>query len=371
MLRLNVLYRYIYHKENKMLREFPEYYQRFECIGGGCKDSCCIGWELDIDEETFEYYKSIEGEFGDRLRANMKSGEDNTFVLKADDRCPFLNEDNLCDIYINLGEESLCGICTEYPRYTEYAEDYMQSDMSFSCMEVGKLIFDREDPIRYLTYDDGQTRLSEELTYLLFMRNRIINLINDVHSPFSDYKPVSKHVITMSEYYGKHDYKAIEKYAETIISDDMKQTETASYSQFRALFERMIPYLDKLEVIGIDWKTCYRQTKNIVLASGNEQWEAFKQCINDEYYTDYSKIISYFLFRYSIRAYDDGEYMSKYYFALFACETIKALDFARFIQKNGAYSKEDRIDIVHLYSKEVEHSEENVQMILELCKKAL
>lgn len=39
-----------------MTYDYPSYYGDFHCIGGSCKDSCCIGWEVDIDEDTYEYY---------------------------------------------------------------------------------------------------------------------------------------------------------------------------------------------------------------------------------------------------------------------------------------------------------------------------
>ena len=65
-----------------MIHEYPEYYTEFACIGGSCKDSCCIDWELDIDEETYNYYKNVQGDFGDRLRVSMHEDEENTFTLK-------------------------------------------------------------------------------------------------------------------------------------------------------------------------------------------------------------------------------------------------------------------------------------------------
>ena len=35
-----------------MILRVPFYYKEFHCIADACKDSCCIGWEIDIDEET-------------------------------------------------------------------------------------------------------------------------------------------------------------------------------------------------------------------------------------------------------------------------------------------------------------------------------
>lgn len=59
-----------------MLLRIPDFYNSFHCIGGACPDNCCIGWKLDIDDDTYEYYRSVERPFGDRLRANMSGAEE-------------------------------------------------------------------------------------------------------------------------------------------------------------------------------------------------------------------------------------------------------------------------------------------------------
>ena len=59
-----------------MLTVYPDYYPTFRCIAGACKHSCCIGWEIDIDSETAELYKSVPGEFGKRLSENIDFDED-------------------------------------------------------------------------------------------------------------------------------------------------------------------------------------------------------------------------------------------------------------------------------------------------------
>ena len=40
-----------------MIIRKPDYYDRFQCIAGECSDSCCIGWEIDVDEERQEEYR--------------------------------------------------------------------------------------------------------------------------------------------------------------------------------------------------------------------------------------------------------------------------------------------------------------------------
>ena len=34
----------------------PNYMTSFKCIGKDCIDSCCSGWRIDIDKETYKNY---------------------------------------------------------------------------------------------------------------------------------------------------------------------------------------------------------------------------------------------------------------------------------------------------------------------------
>ena len=57
-----------------MILRMPEYCSKFICTADRCTDNCCIGWEIDIDEKSLEYYESVEGDFGEKLKNNI-SGE--------------------------------------------------------------------------------------------------------------------------------------------------------------------------------------------------------------------------------------------------------------------------------------------------------
>ena len=41
----------------------PPYYREFKCKAGDCRDSCCIGWELDIDESSYQRYLHLKMSF--------------------------------------------------------------------------------------------------------------------------------------------------------------------------------------------------------------------------------------------------------------------------------------------------------------------
>ena len=106
-----------------MLFVVPDFYDDFQCIAGQCRHSCCIGWEIDIDEYSFAYYSGIEGELGQELREKTSAEPTPHFVLDEGERCPFLNESGLWRLILSLGEDSLCDICREHPRfYNEFSD---------------------------------------------------------------------------------------------------------------------------------------------------------------------------------------------------------------------------------------------------------
>lgn len=122
----------------------PFYYDDFKCIANKCIDSCCIGWQINIDEKTYKKYKKVKGVFGKnlkegitRIRSNGNQLEYGKMKLK-DKKCSMLNEENLCNIYINLGEDYLCSTCKVYPRdINKYGEIY-ERNLYMSCPEIAR-----------------------------------------------------------------------------------------------------------------------------------------------------------------------------------------------------------------------------------------
>ena len=46
----------------------PDYYKNFKCIAGECTDTCCAGWDVDVDKESYKQYRRVIGSFGNKLR---------------------------------------------------------------------------------------------------------------------------------------------------------------------------------------------------------------------------------------------------------------------------------------------------------------
>lgn len=167
-----------------MLFVVPDFYDDFHCIAGQCRHSCCIGWEIDIDEESFAYYSGIEGEIGQELREKTSAGPTPHFILGEKDRCPFLNESGLCRLILSLGEDSLCHICREHPRFYNEFSDRTEAGLGLCCEEAVRLLLEGDSPLGLLCYDDGggESPTPEERA-LFTLREKFFFLLNDGSRP--------------------------------------------------------------------------------------------------------------------------------------------------------------------------------------------
>ncbi len=389
-----------------MILRVPYYYKEFQCIAGACKDSCCIGWEIDIDEDTFAYYQELEGEFGDRLRASMAAGEDNTFVLKKG-RCPFLNEANLCDICLELGEEALCQVCTEYPRFVIEYGDVTEKSLALSCEVVGQLVFGRREPIyvEEILQDDyfadeeeaGQERANEEegeegeedqedFSFAPFIekaRDLAISLIQDRSLPIEEricrmlfFARDFQEQINAEDESGMeavlHRWNQADAAPEGDCYDGLageRSVEGNRMETFR-LFAQRMNFFKKMEVLDKEWEEASAQVEETIKQAGQEGYFTLRRQFMDslgrqdrEY--EYEHLCVYFLFRYIMQAVYDSNFFGHGAAAAACFLMIRDMDMVRFHRQGGVFSLEDRIDVARIFSKEVEHSEENLEYLLD------
>ena len=137
--------------DNKNTILQPQYVSNFNCIGSECEDTCCCGWQVYIDKSTYKKYreypdKKLRSQLDKivtRTRNNIAS--DNGYAKinpKADGNCPLLDEDKLCSIQRNLGEENLSSTCRTYPRISNNVDGKIEKSLTMSCPEaIRKALF--------------------------------------------------------------------------------------------------------------------------------------------------------------------------------------------------------------------------------------
>lgn len=155
---------------------YTDLYADFECIGGECPDSCCIGWTIAVDEDTYQLYSNLEN--SERIISNIEveeiKGEKRyIFKMKEDGRCPFLNDKNLCDVYIQVSPDAMCNTCKIYPRRMVQYYDAMLATVAVSCPEVARMLMDKKDNIAFGYQEDEMQADTENADWLLY--NELIN----------------------------------------------------------------------------------------------------------------------------------------------------------------------------------------------------
>ena len=174
-----------------MLTRVPDYFDEFRCLAGRCPDTCCGMWQIVVDEVAKARYEKMEGPLGERLRAAMKTVDGETCILPVEGRCPMLTADNLCDLILANGEESLCITCDEHPRFTEIYGGLQEITLALSCPKAADLLLDREAPLTFVTRTDDTLPEPNDLDpdlfrLLLTSRETAIAIAQDRDCTMSD-----------------------------------------------------------------------------------------------------------------------------------------------------------------------------------------
>ncbi|BBF43440.1 lysine-N-methylase [Lachnospiraceae bacterium KM106-2] len=363
-----------------MILRVPDYYEQFKCLADRCKDSCCIGWEIDIDEDTYDYYKTVEGEFGDRLRSKIMNSEEPSFILQKGGRCPLLNKDNLCDICIELGESSLCEICTEYPRFTLEYDHTREKCLGLSCEEAGRLIFLDDHKASFLEteipeyYDEDEDETEEEkgmASYFQDARDMAIQIVQWRERKIEERISLLIAFATELQELIKHDTpeeieELVHNYGDILLGKQRAiEVNPAIEEELKLAFEERMELFAGMEILDEEWRTYYDEVK--AFFETQEYAQSLKDFMSHyrEREYEYENLMVYFIFRYFMKAVYDSNVLAKVKFAAASFLMIRDMDIVRFVKNGNAFTVEDRIDVARIYSKEVEHSEDNLEYLSE------
>jgi lysine-N-methylase len=300
----------------------PEFYKDFKCIAGECPDSCCQGWEVDADEESLEYYKTLTGDIRARIDSVLDTDEfgNTIFRLAEKKRCPFLNDENLCDMHIAIGGEHTPYTCRMFPRFINDFGGRRELGVSFSCPVASDMMFTLTEP---MSFCEEQNDLPPELNeidaqtyYFLFnARKKAYEII------FDRSLPVNERLIKLLDY-GVSLQKELDDYPEP--TDDTE------------LFDVFV----NPELINPEWCDKVKNGRVRLVADG---------IFNEN-------IAAYFIFRYFLTACEDYDVLSKVKMA-----AVGALITAFFGGDSWT---------IHLWSKETEHSQYNMDRYKRLLREA-
>jgi lysine-N-methylase len=133
----------------------PHSYHSFRCIGADCEDTCCTGWNVNVDKLTYEAYQRCDDpELGPRLHqlvtigAASASDDTHARITLSGVSCPFLAE-GLCAIQKKLGEQYLSTTCAKYPRVLNVVDNVLQRSLDLSCPEAARIVLLDPNPMEF------------------------------------------------------------------------------------------------------------------------------------------------------------------------------------------------------------------------------
>ncbi len=305
-----------------MLHIVPNYYAQFQCIAGACRHNCCIGWEIDIDEDTAEFYQDCSGPMAKRLQTDIDfSGEPPHFILGKNERCPFLNKENLCDIIIEMGEDHICQICTDHPRFHNELPGRMESGLGLCCEEAARMVLSQQEPVTYrISGDPSADDVDDEIiTY----RDEILAILQRRDTP-------------------------IEKRIEVLqlsVQIDVVQ---------------WIPFLQDLEILDAAWT---RRLTELDQHWQQIDWDGFAIHMADRS-SEYEQLLVYLIYRHMANAPSLDDADARTAFAVLGYRLVYALGAAMFTLR-GEFTFGDQVELVRLFSSEIEYCEENLYAILD------
>ena len=293
----------------------PEYYRNFECIEDRCNHSCCIGWEIDVDEESAKKYSSLSGGYGENVKSSIERDGVPHFRLCEGDRCPHLNERGLCRIILELGEGYLCDICREHPRFYNDTSRGREVGVGIACEEAARLVLSSDLYSSFVEMnDDGEDEEIFDGDFdAIVERERIFAILSDRSYPYYD---------RLQRIYSDFDVSP------DIMSDDA----------WRELFSSL-EYLDE---------------------SHRELFVAYSSTLDGESCPCelLERALAYFVFRHCSEAYDMAELRASLGFCLVLERMLSSL-----AKRREARTVAELIPLAQIISEELEYSEENTDLI--------
>ena len=289
----------------------PKYYKRFQCIADRCEHSCCIGWEIDIDDDTLKAYQAMKDGYGAVIAKSISTEDTPHFKLCEGDRCPHLDERGLCRIILNLGENYLCDICREHPRFYNFTE-VAEVGIGMSCPEAARIILSSPD-------------------------YAVLEHVGDVDAEADDVA---------------FDGRAEREKTYAVLQDASLDYATRIEKIYRLYSiqtyedSRWLRVIDSLEYLETAHKTLFLRYSFDLRPTGKEEY--------------LERFLAYFIYRHCTEALDEEDFCARLAFCLF-CERL----FASLICSQKAETFEEIATLASMISEEIEYSNENTDAIMD------
>lgn len=371
-----------------MLYSIPDYFKEFSCTADQCEDTCCAGWQIVVDPKSLGRYQRVKGQFKKELKRGI-DWRNEVFRQGREHRCAFLDEDNLCRMYKNLGKDSLCKTCRLYPRHIEEFENVREITLSVSCPEVAKILLEKKEPVKFLSFEKNGEETYEDFNYFLYsvladaravmldlaqkrengLGERILLVVGLAHD--MERRIRENRLFSCGEVFDNYQSEQALRFVKESF-DKYKQ-------DFKKRFEsagKLMRKLYRLEALKPDWRRVLTESEVRLYGMGADAYRRYCEEYEwwmDEHFPDWQvkceQLFVYFVYTYFCGAVYDERVYGKVQMAAVSVLLIGELWKAAWLRNEGKLDLEDMAEVVYRYSRELEHSDENLELFEKMMEK--
>ena len=127
----------------------PTIYDKFQCKGGSCRNTCCQGWTISVTRGEYNKIRHrCKSEVTDTVfqRLSRKQAADEHYAnvkITENGCCPFFDEKHLCGLQLEYGANILPLTCKQFPRLVSSSLDRdTQLCLDLGCERVLELLLE-------------------------------------------------------------------------------------------------------------------------------------------------------------------------------------------------------------------------------------
>lgn len=287
----------------------------------------------------------------------------------------------------------LCNTCRDYPRHMEEFEGVREGSLSLSCIEAAKIILGCKEPVRFVTlHDEVEDDEYEDFDYLLFtklmdartliiefLQNREIDIMTRM-SMVLELSQKMQDAIDAEEVYRIDEL--LEEFGKTqeLLEFQKRAGErTIGETEYCVNMRKLFRTFQKLEVLKADWPDYVKKAEFTLYGEGRDAYERNRrkfhatQGLKGPGYEDWAnyleQLMVYFVFVYFCGAVYDENVLGKMQIGVVSTLLIQELSIAKWLEQGEILTFYDFVDVAHRISREIEHSDLNLNRMEKMCEK--
>lgn len=348
--------------------------KKFKCVANKCEYTCCKGWLIPVDDETYARYSILPGQKGRLIRMAVKTKEPKRF-RKCVNSCVFLTSNGLCRHELKGNKLLMPVICRNFPRRVLDFGERRESTLELSCPEAARLFLEEIKVHNFIEDEKRESILDfynddkDFLNYLLSERKRLVDYVIKDGPLWEKWESIYAYI------YNVHDLIARDKILEAMkldLSEDKSlQGQHAIYSQRKYAFypvsviDRMIlEEIDRSAII-VKMPRFYKYIKGYIKIFSkknvNEADAYFSDIITQmcEKYEHlemkYKSYFTYLMQQEFLVAYESYSLIREVALCILYTQLLMMFDLTEYV-RTGALNKKNEISILYLCEHNIRHN---------------